>query len=351
MDVMVEVRQPDKTPLLIVVREQVEMGRECDGLLLSDPRVSRRHAALAVDPHGLVVVDLGSTNGTTVNGAPATAPTRVGPADVVVLGSTEVRIVQPAFGPEPRTIPVDSGRTTESRGTVVAGSAEAAGAGEMVVAKPAVQDFDPRRTSIEMVADVVREELPAIAPSISSNVATSGGSEGTVTIVFSDIESSTEMASRLGDALWMQVLDAHNRIIRDEVSKFGGTEIKSQGDGFMLSFSSSRRGVMCTISIQQKITAYAEKYPDTGVRVRIGVHTGEAIRTDDGDLFGRHVIMAARIANEANGGQVLVSSLVREITKGGGDLPFGEPMPVLLKGLGDDMYDVFEIRWWDVDEE
>ena len=341
---MVEVKQPDRVPLLIVVREQVEMGRECDGLLLADPRVSRRHAALAVDPHGLVVVDLGSTNGTTVNGAPASAPTRVGPSDVVQLGSTEVRIVQPAFGPEPRALPAESGRTTDARGTVVAG------ADEMVLAKPKEQDFDPRRTSIEMVADVVKDQLPAIAPSISSNVATSGGSEGTVTIVFSDIESSTEMASRLGDTLWMQVLDAHNRIVREEVAKFGGDEIKSQGDGFMLSFPSARRGVLCTVAIQQAITDYADKYPDTGVRVRIGVHTGEAIRTDDGDLFGRHVIMAARIANEANGGQILVSSLVREITKGH-DLPFGEAMPVSLKGLGDEMFDVHEIRWWEYDGE
>jgi class 3 adenylate cyclase len=345
MDVMVEVKQPERAPLLIVVREQVEMGRECDGLLLSDPRVSRRHAALAVDPQGLVVVDLGSTNGTTVNGAPATAPTRVGPNDVVVLGSTEVRIVQPAFGPEPKALAVESGRsTTESRGTMVAG------ADEMVMAKPVQQDFDPRRTSIEMVADVVKQQLPAIAPSISSNVATSGGSEGTVTIIFSDIESSTEMASRLGDSLWMQVLDAHNRIVRDEVARFGGSEIKSQGDGFMLSFPSARRGVQCTVAVQKAITEYAEKYPDTGVRIRIGVHTGEAIRTDDGDLFGRHVIMAARIANEANGGQILVSSLVREITRGH-DLPYGEAMPVHLKGLGDDPFDVHEIRWWEYEAE
>jgi class 3 adenylate cyclase len=344
MDVLVEVKQPERAPLLIVVREQVELGRECDGLLLSDPRVSRRHAALAIDPHGLVVVDLGSTNGTTVNGTPASAPTRVGPNDVVVLGSTEVRIVQPAFGPEPRALPAESGRsTTESRGTMIAGS------DEMVMAKPAQQDFDPRRTSIEMVADVVANQLPAIAPSISDNVATSGGSEGTVTIVFSDIEASTEMASRLGDTLWMQVLDAHNKIIREQVKLFGGSEIKSQGDGFMLSFPSARRGVLCTIAVQKFITEYAEKYPDTGVRVRIGVHTGEAIRTDDGDLFGRHVIMAARIANEANGGQILVSSLVREITKGH-DLPYGEAMPVSLKGLGDEMYDVHEIRWWDFEE-
>ena len=77
--------------------------------------------------------------------------------------------------------------------------------------------------------------------------------------------------------------------------------------------------------------------------MRIGLHTGEAIRQDSGDLFGRHVIIAARVGGLANGAEILVSSIVREIASARGDLHFGEGNMAELKGVGEQM--VYPVLW------
>jgi class 3 adenylate cyclase len=165
-----------------------------------------------------------------------------------------------------------------------------------------------------------------------------------VTVVFSDIEGSTTRAVELGDTAWMEVLEAHNTIVRRMLARHGGIEVKSQGDGFMLRFRSARRAISCMCDVQRALTAYAAAHPMSAVRVRAGVHTGEVMLGDDGDLFGRHVIMAARISGEARGGEVLVSSLVREIVEPRGDVEFGPSRTVNLKGLGVEHL-VHPIRW------
>jgi len=108
--------------------------------------------------------------------------------------------------------------------------------------------------------------------------------------------------------------------------------VKSQGDGFMLAFPSARSAVMCSIEIMRALEAHGRSRPTDALRVRIGMHAGEAI-VEDGDLFGKPVVLAARIASQAHGGEILVSSLVREIVESRGDLLFGETRRVELKGL------------------
>lgn len=314
-----------------MIREPLDVGRECAGLIIDDPRISRRHVELSVDINGLVVTDVGSTNGTFVNGTRVEVPTAIGPDDVITIGNATLR-VDPVWAAQQAPPP---SAKRHGGGTLVAG-----GAAEFAVVTPVTPELASRRTSIDIVADAVAESaLPDVAELVND--------EGTLTIVFSDIESSTEMAANLGDAKWLEVLEIHNSIIRKEVADHNGREIKSQGDGFMLSFASARRAVMAMMRVQHLIESHAEAHPETGVRVRIGIHTGEVILTGDGDLFGRHVIMAARIAGQAVGGQILVSGLVRQITEGGGDLPFGESMPTMLKGLGDKTYETHEVRWQD----
>ena len=125
----------------------------------------------------------------------------------------------------------------------------------------------------------------------------------------------------------------------------GGFEVKSQGDGFMVAFSSARRAVDCAIAIQRAFAAQGEETPDEAIRVRIGLHTGEAIRERD-DFFGRNVILAARIAAQAAGGEILVSSLLKQLTESSGDVRFGEAREVNLKGLsGSHM--VHAVQWSD----
>ena len=136
-----------------------------------------------------------------------------------------------------------------------------------------------------------------------------------MTILFSDIEDSTLMTERLGDERWLQVLRAHNSLFRRLVPGHGGYEVKNQGDGFMLVFPDPRRALECAAAIQREL---AERDPVEGerVRVRMGMHAGETIR-EEGDFFGRSVILAARIAAQARGGEILVSEELKRRAEDG----------------------------------
>ena len=331
---VLEVRQDGRKPLFVQLHDELEVGRDCDGLLLADDEVSRRHALFTRGQDGVSVADLGSTNGTFVDGVRVDGHRTLTPSSVVRLGSTEVRALEDAVAPAaPRGTTVAD--AAGPRGTVIRD--RSASADEVVVGPAAATTSEIRATSIDKVAASAAVEASSIA-------AQPLGGDDTVTIVFSDIESSTERAMALGDQRWYEVLGAHNGIVRRRVAEFGGREVKSQGDGFMLTFPSARRAVQCCIAVQQDLEAYARANPDSGVRVRMGVHTGEAIVDEGGDLFGKHIIVAARIANLARGGQVLASGLTREITASRGDLHFGPPEGVELKGI-EGTYQVCDVIW------
>jgi class 3 adenylate cyclase len=177
---------------------------------------------------------------------------------------------------------------------------------------------------LEQMADAVAADPPEFEADAAP--------DGTVTIMFSDIEDFTVLTERLGDVKAQELLRAHNELVRAQVAACGGREIKSQGDSFMVAFAGARRGVRCAMGIQRAIVEWSEKHPDEAIRVRIGLHTGEVIH-EDNDLFGRSVIMAARIADEADGDTILVSSLVKELVESSGEFCFGPPRTVELKGL------------------
>jgi class 3 adenylate cyclase len=120
--------------------------------------------------------------------------------------------------------------------------------------------------------------------------------------------------------------------VREQLAAHGGYEVELQGDGFLLAFDSARRGLQCAIGIQREFDAHNREDPKQPIRVRIGLHTGEALR-DAEKFFGRTVILASRIAAQAQGGQILVSSLLKELTRSAGDLRFGEERTVSLKGI------------------
>jgi class 3 adenylate cyclase len=327
---LVEVREPNRKRLVVGVTDSLELGRDCDGLLLTDTEISRRHARLDVDGGRLVVVDLGSTNGTRVNGSAIDAPTVATEADIIQLGRTELQLLRPAADdavPQATSIP---GGQSAPRATAISGS------GTEAVVRGRSDAGAARKTSIDAVAAAVGQEKSKV------NRLTGGG--GTITILFSDIESSTEMATSLGDTKWFAVLREHNDIVRRHLAQYEGHEVKSQGDGFMLTFPSARSAVLCTIDMQRELGVYAAEHPKTPVRVRMGLHTGEAIVDAGGDLFGKHIIMAARIANLANGGEILASSITKEIAGTRGDLTFGEGRNVTLKGIEGE-HQVFPVVW------
>lgn len=167
---------------------------------------------------------------------------------------------------------------------------------------------------------------------------------GTVTILFSDIEDSTAINERLGDRAWVKLLTAHDRLVRDRVSAQGGHVVKSQGDGYMVAFSEPAQAVSCAAQIQRALADGARsRLRGEPIRVRIGIHLGKAVEKD-GDYFGRNVALAARIGATGEGGQILVSSVVAEQAGELPDLAFVRPQEVALKGLPGP-HRILEVQW------
>ena len=173
------------------------------------------------------------------------------------------------------------------------------------------------RSSIEDLADwaeVERPDLARLAPS------------GKMVIVFSDIEESTALNERIGDRAWVRLIGSHDKLVRRHVGKHSGHVVKSQGDGFMIAFAQPDEAVRCCIDVQRSL----HRRPN-GIRVRIGVHMGKSVRRGD-DLFGRNVAMAARVAAQADGGEILVSEVVRDALHDE-DFAFDNGREVQLKGF------------------
>ncbi len=332
MHPVIEIVQPDGAPILVIVQRRLELGREGTDIVLSDGLVSRRHVAVSPAGDGVTVEDLGSSNGTEFNGRPLTAATALSTGDVVTVGDTTLRLA---------AAPTARGPIDDSRGTVV--KRQAAPPGEVTV-RAASGAGDVRATSIDLVAREVRDDEDS-QHELARLEAKTGG---TLTFAFSDIEASTEMAERMGDRSWFEALTAHNTIIEGLVGDHGGKVIKSVGDGFMLTFPGATQASRCAIGIQRAMSEHADAQPERAVRVRIGLHTGEAI-VAGGDLFGTHVNMAARVANLATGGQILVSSITKAIAQSSGELSFGKEKGVSLKGLAG-THSVCELHWEPVED-
>ena len=162
--------------------------------------------------------------------------------------------------------------------------------------------------------------------------------DGTVTVLFTDVEDFTGLSERLGDIEASRRLQAHQALVRREVDIHGGIEVTCQGDGFMLAFDGARRALRAAVAIQRTVEADGLE-----MRVRMGLHTGEAIREDE-DLFGRTVIVAARIAATARGGEILVSSVLRQLSDGSGEFAFGPPRAEALKGLPG-VHELYPVAW------
>lgn len=126
--------------------------------------------------------------------------------------------------------------------------------------------------------------------------------DGTVTILFSDIEESTALNEQLGDKAWLKVLGAHDQIVRRCVAGHGGHVVKSQGDGFMVAFAVPQEAIRSAIGIQRGLDSGPRRLQTAGVAVRVGIHSGPALEKG-GDLFGRNVALAARVADQAGEGR------------------------------------------------
>jgi class 3 adenylate cyclase len=188
-------------------------------------------------------------------------------------------------------------------------------------------------TSIQSIADDIERERP--------DLSSIGVSEGTVTIMFTDIEASTATNERIGDSRWIALIQGHHERVRAQAAAFGGSVVKSLGDGFMIAFASARRAVECAITLQRELLEFTS--PSEAFRVRMGLHTGEPIREAD-DFFGRDVAYAARVAAAAAGGEILVSALVKSLIEPAGMFRFDVVRQLEFKGF-EGLQSVFVVKW------
>jgi class 3 adenylate cyclase len=223
---------------------------------------------------------------------------------------------------------------------------------DQVIAKKLELQGGAGSTDSRATIDVLTESIEAARPDLASRVAP----DGTVTILFSDIEGSTALNVELGDDRWMELLGEHNRLVRSAIAEHRGYEVKTEGDAFMVAFQSARDALRCAIDVQRAFEARNEALDaDTDsssgalagaegagrsvapkMQVRVGLHTGEPVREGSGDaadFYGTHVVMASRIASQAAGGEVLVSALLRELVASSGEFTLEARPSAALKGL------------------
>lgn len=162
-----------------------------------------------------------------------------------------------------------------------------------------------------------------------------------VAILFTDIEDSTGLARKLGDAGAREVMRTHERITREALAAGGGAEVKAMGDGFLASFASPSRALESAIAMQRAFAAESGRLP-LPLRVRMGLNAGEPIAEAD-DLFGTPVVVAQRICAQARGGEILVSDVVRQLVAGKGFL-FAERGETALRGFEDPVR-LYELHW------
>jgi class 3 adenylate cyclase len=179
-----------------------------------------------------------------------------------------------------------------------------------------------------------RAALGAAAPAIDS---------GLRAVMFTDIVGSTEMTARLGDSAALELVRAHDALVRRGLEAYGGREIKHTGDGIMASFDNVANSVRAAADIQRRFAAYNADTSET-LSVRIGIDAGEPV-TEGNDLFGSTVQLASRLCSEAEANGIIVSGFARELCQedAGRFVALGERR---LKGFADKAQ-VFRFEWRD----
>jgi class 3 adenylate cyclase len=196
----------------------------------------------------------------------------------------------------------------------------------------------------EQLAEAVRAVHrgdPVFCPEVIRRIAretvrSSTRPTGTVTVVFTDIEGSTEVLEQLGEERARLLFRDHDALVRNLLDDHSGTEVEKEGDSFMLAFGGARQAVQCALAIQRSLAQHP-------IRVRMGINTGDVVSEDD-RYFGRTIYLAARVAALADGRQILVSDVTRALV---GDFPearFADRGEHELKGLSG-RHRVCEVEW------
>jgi len=185
-------------------------------------------------------------------------------------------------------------------------------------------------TSIDVIASALEPVTPALSRMSSP--------DGAVTLMLSDIANASAAASELGPERWEQLIRDHHLLVDQLVSRHDGQVAKWQGDGFLASFNSAHAGLHAAVDLQRTFTAGPSE-----LAIRVGLHSGFVMGNPE-QFMGRNVVLAARIAAQAKGGEILVSSSAREYTQSDPSFHFEEHGEFHFKGLlGEHV--VYSVPW------
>ena len=167
---------------------------------------------------------------------------------------------------------------------------------------------------------------------------------GTTTIVFTDITGSTDLVHVLGDVEAAAAITAHFRLLRGEIERGNGKVLKTLGDGVMAVFTTAYDGVLAAAAMQQAVDRAARRGESPELGLRIGIHAGDVIDDGANDMFGAAVVVARRLCDVADPGQVLVSEVVRLLVGNRPDMTFVPLDAIELKGIPEAM-NAAQVLW------
>jgi class 3 adenylate cyclase len=178
---------------------------------------------------------------------------------------------------------------------------------------------------------------------VSKPTAETPTSQGTLTFLFTDLVGSTDLRSKIGDEAADEVFLTHERLTRTKLEQSGALETKYRGDGFLVEFASARQAIDTAVAIQRAIEEHNHENPETPMKVRMGLNSGDVMQRS-GESYGIAVHAASRIADKAQGGQILVSQIVRDLAGMLPKLRLADRGLFWLKGLPA-RWRLFEVLW------
>ena len=203
------------------------------------------------------------------------------------------------------------------------------GAGTSLIAYRARSTLGCRGATCYHFVEPWRDSFQEIAQFLTGHQADVADDRVLATVLFTDIVDSTRRAAAMGDREWRALLDAHDAVVRSQLTRFRGREVNTSGDGFLAMFDGPQRAIRCAMAIRDAVQTL-------GVEIRAGLHTGECeVRGDD--IGGIAVHIGARVSALAGPNDVLVSSTLRDLVIGSG-LEFDERGSHQLKGVPGDWH-------------
>ena len=190
-------------------------------------------------------------------------------------------------------------------------------------------------TSIDVIASALEPVIPTLGR-VSSP-------DGAITLMLSDIADASDVAEQLGPGRWERLLGDHRVLVEQLVGRHDGQVVRFESDGFLASFNSAHAGLHTAVELQRTFTGPAGDAGAPAIAIRVGLHSGFVIANPE-QLLGRNVVLASRIAGQARGGEILVSSAVRQYTATDPSFEFELHGEYHFKGLLGE-HDVYAVRW------